>query len=55
MIDTPRIVGTAIADATGAIVASARATWIEVHAPAFPAVDGGAEAPGAAVRTGLAP
>lgn len=38
-----RIVGTAIADGTGAIVASARATWIEVPASAFPAPVGGAE------------
>lgn len=38
-----RIVGTAIADAAGALVASARATWIEVPASAFPAAGGGAQ------------
>lgn len=40
-----RIVGTAIADAAGALVASAKATWIEVPASAFPAADGGAQQP----------
>lgn len=35
-----RIVGTAIADGGGTVVASARATWIEVPASAFPAAGG---------------
>jgi hypothetical protein len=43
-----RIVGTAIVDADGAIVAHARATWIEVPASAFPAADGSVQAPGVA-------
>lgn len=51
-----RIVGTAIADASGAIVACARATWIEVPASAFPAADGSsAEAPGPTAPAGPAP